>query len=121
MEWGYGMGAKEEQGQNDPLFPYSYGQFLGFEAEILFFLHIYPWRFGKCLENKLLESLVPLRSLSGDPGQGGLCQYCPIPDLYLGQKAPLWDCVKLELEMFSVIKSRLGAEVLPWGDSFGHY
>lgn len=53
--------------------------------------------------------------------RGGLCQYCPILDLYLGRKAPSWGCVKLELEMFSVIKSRLSAEVLPWGDSFGYY
>lgn len=67
---GDGMGAKEEQGQRAALFPYSSGQFLELEAEILLFLHISPQRVGKRLENKLLQSLVPLRSSSGDPGQG---------------------------------------------------
>lgn len=48
-EWGYGMGAKEEQGQNDPLFPYSYRQFLDLEAEILCFLHLFFSEFWEVL------------------------------------------------------------------------
>lgn len=41
-----------QRGANDPLFPYSSRQFLDLEAELLCFLHIYPQRFGICLENK---------------------------------------------------------------------
>lgn len=75
----------------------------------------YAWRINDWRVLCLSEARVETQD------RAGLCQYCPIPDLYLGQKAPSWGCVKLELEMFSVIKSRLGAEVLPWGDSFGYY